>query len=185
MIYGNATDSIWLQISAQCHDIVTNTAKNVSDRSRQRFAGYKDAMANAGLVCRAPLELPFNTTDTHRELLALLQGKHGATALLCSNDQLAMAVRHDRHVLRLLVPEDFSVASFDGAQVRKWMTPVLTAKVNLTADIGRMAVDHLLEIIADERNSIPALLPHTLREGSTAQRHVFQVSLSNLKRKLQ
>lgn len=156
-----------------------------SDRSRQRFAGYKDAMTDAGLVWRAPLELPFNTADTRSELQALLQAKHGPTALFCSNDQLAMTVIRDLYLLGLRVPEDVSVVGFDGVQVGQWMTPALTTMVQPTADIGRIAVDHLLQIIAGERNAIPALLPHTLREGGTAQRHVSQVSPSNLKRKLQ
>jgi DNA-binding LacI/PurR family transcriptional regulator len=52
-----------------------------------------------------------------------------------------------------------------------------------TADIGRIAVDYLLQIIAGERNTIAALLSHTLREGGTAQRYVSQVSPSNFKRK--
>ncbi len=63
------------------------------------------------------------------------------------------------------------------------MTPVLTTMMQSTADIGRIAVDHLLQIIAGERNTIAALLSHTLREGGTAQRYVSQVSPSNLKRK--
>ena len=156
-----------------------------SDRSRQRFAGYRDAMNDAGLVWRAPLELPFNTADTRGELKDLLQAKNRPTALFCSNDQLAMTVLRDLYLLGLRVPEDVSVVGFDGVQVGQWMTPALTTMMQPTADIGRIAVDYLLRIIAGEKNSIPALLPHTLREGGTAQRHVSQVSHSNLKRKLQ
>jgi DNA-binding LacI/PurR family transcriptional regulator len=156
-----------------------------SDRSRQRFAGYKDAMTDAGLVWSTPLELPFNTADTRNELRALLQGTHGPSALFCSNDQLAMTVIRDLRLLGLLVPEDVSVVGFDGVHVGQLMTPPLTTMVQPTADIGRIAVEHLLQLIAGERNRVPALLPHTLRAGGTAQRYVSQLSPSNLKRKLQ
>jgi DNA-binding LacI/PurR family transcriptional regulator len=155
-----------------------------SDRSRQRFAGYMEAMTDAGLVWRAPLELPFNTADTRSELRNLLHAKERPTALFCSNDQLAMTVIRDLHLLGLRVPQDVSVVGFDGVQVGQWMTPVLTTMVQPTADIGRIAVDHLLQIIAGERHSAPAVLPHTLRAGGTAQRYVSQVSPFNLKRKL-
>lgn len=156
-----------------------------SDRSRQRFAGYQDAMTEAGLAWSAPLELPFNTADTRAELQSLLQKQFGPTALFCSNDQLAMTVIRDLHSLGLRVPEDVSVVGFDGVQVGEWMTPALTTMCQPTADIGRIAVNHLLQIIAGERPVSPALLPHTLRLGGTAQRYVSQVSPSNLKRKLQ
>ena len=156
-----------------------------SDRSRQRYAGYKDAMNRAGLVWRAPLELPFNTTDSRSELLALLQGQQRPTALFCSNDQLALTVLRDLHLLGFQVPEDISVVGFDGVEMGNLMTPTLTTMVQPTFDIGRLAVEYLLELIAGETNNIPALLPHTLRIGGTAQRYVSQVSNSNSKRKLQ
>lgn len=156
-----------------------------SDRSRQRFDGYKHAMNEAGLIWRVPLELPFNMADTRSELQGLLQAQNRPTALFCSNDQLAMTVISDLHLLGLRVPQDVSVVGFDGVHVGQWMTPVLTTVVQPTADIGRIAVDHLLRLIAGERNCVSALLPHTLRAGGTAQRFVSQVSPSNFERKLQ
>ena len=156
-----------------------------SDRSCQRFTGYRDAMNDAGLVWRAPLELPFNTEDTRIELSALLQASNRPTALFCSNDQLAMTVIRDLQLLGFRVPEDVSVVGFDGVHVGRWMTPELTTMAQPTADIGRLAVEHLLQLITGGPTSGPALLPHTLRAGGTAQRYVSQVSPSNLKRKLQ
>jgi len=156
-----------------------------SDRTRQRFAGYKDAMNRVGLVWRAPLELPFNTTDTRRELQTLMQGRQRPTALLCSNDQIALTVLRDLHLIGFHVPDDISVVGFDGVEMGNLMTPMLTTMVQPTANIGRIAVNYLLQVIAGERNSTPALLAHTLRMGATAQRYVSHVSLPNLKRKLQ
>lgn len=156
-----------------------------SDRSRQRFSGYRDAMNDAGLVWRAPLELPFNTADTRNELLELLRSHNRPSAFFCSNDQLAMTVVRDLQLLGVRVPEDVSVVGFDGVQVGQWMTPALTTMTQPTADIGRIAVEHLLQLIAGGPKTVPALLPHTLRQGGTAERFVSQVSPSNLKRKLQ
>jgi DNA-binding LacI/PurR family transcriptional regulator len=156
-----------------------------SDRSCQRFTGYRDAMNDAGLVWRAPLELPFNTEDTRNELSALLQVNNRPTALFCSNDQLAMTVIRDLQLLGFRVPEDVSVVGFDGVHVGQWMTPELTTMAQPTAEIGRLAVEHLLKLITGGPTSGPALLPHTLRAGGTAQRYVSHISHSNLKRKLQ
>lgn len=141
-----------------------------SDRSHQRFLGYQAAMRAAGLPWSPPLELPFNTSDTRAELQDLLNRRQPPTALFCSNDQLAMTVMRDLRGLGLRVPEDISLAGFDGVRVGEWMSPVLTTVVQPTAEIGRTAVELLLQLMAGERYLGPALLHHTLRLGGTSAR---------------
>jgi len=141
-----------------------------SDRSHQRFLGYQAAMRAAGLPWSPPLELAFNTPDTRAELQDLLNRRHPPTALFCSNDQLAMTVMRDLRSLGVRIPEDISLAGFDGVQVGEWMTPALTTVVQPTTEIGRTAVDLLLQLMAGERYLGPALLHHTLRLGGTSAR---------------
>lgn len=139
-----------------------------SDRSHQRFLGYQAAMRAAGLLWGPPLELAFNTPDTRTELQDLLSRRHPPTALFCSNDQLAMTVMRDLRSLGLRIPEDISLAGFDGVQVGEWMSPALTTVVQPTAEIGRTAVELLMQLMAGERYLGPALLHHTLRLGGTS-----------------
>jgi DNA-binding LacI/PurR family transcriptional regulator len=141
-----------------------------SDRSHQRFLGYQAAMRAAGLPWNPPLELPFNTFDTSAALQDLLNQCHPPTALFCSNDQLAMTVMRDLRSLGVRIPEDISLAGFDGVRVGEWMSPVLTTVVQPTAEIGRTAVNLLLQLVAGERYLGPALLHHTLRLGGTSAR---------------
>lgn len=143
-----------------------------SDRSRHRFAGYQAAMSAAGLGADSPLELPFDSTDVRPQLQDLISRRDAPTAVFCSNDQLAMTVIRDLRRLGVRVPEDVSVAGFDGVRVGEWMSPVLTTVVQPNADIGRTAVDLLLQIAAGEVCLGPATLHHTLRVGGTAQRLV-------------
>jgi DNA-binding LacI/PurR family transcriptional regulator len=143
-----------------------------SDRSRHRFAGYQAAMASSGLPAKDPLELPFDSTDVRAQLQDLLSRRDAPSAVFCSNDQLAMTVIRDLRRLGVRVPEDVSVAGFDGVRVGEWMSPVLTTVVQPIADIGRTAVDLLLQIAAGEVCLGPATLHHTLRLGGTAQRCV-------------
>ncbi|MFN3437143.1 MAG: substrate-binding domain-containing protein [Acidovorax sp.] len=145
-----------------------------SDRSLQRFLGYQAAMSAAGLPWSEPLEVPFTTCDTRSELQGLLGRRSPPTALFCSTDQLAMTVIRDLRDLGLRVPEQVSVAGFDGVQVGEWLSPVLTTVVQPTAEIGRAAVDLLLQLIAGERYLGPALLHHTLRLGGTASQRAQQ-----------
>jgi DNA-binding LacI/PurR family transcriptional regulator len=139
-----------------------------SDRSRLRFNGYKQAMQAAGLEPLPPLELPFNQTDTRRELQDLLGSRTRPTALFCSSDQIAMAVMRDARLLGFAVPGDIAVAGFDGVRVGQLLSPELTTVVQPTADIGRTAVDLLLQLINGEQYLGPALLHHTLRLGGSA-----------------
>jgi DNA-binding LacI/PurR family transcriptional regulator len=139
-----------------------------SDRSHQRFLGYQAAMRAAGQPWSPPLELAFNAADTRAELQDLLSRRHPPTALFCSNDQLAMTVMRDLRSLGVRIPEDISLAGFDGVRVGDWMTPALTTVVQPTAEIGRTAVELLLQLMAGERYLGPALLHHTLRLGGTS-----------------
>ena len=139
-----------------------------SDRSLQRFLGYQAAMSAAGLPWSPPLELPFTTCDTRSELQELLNRRSPPTALFCSNDQLAMTVIRDLRDLGFRVPDDISLAGFDGVRMGELLSPVLTTVVQPTAEIGRAAVDLLLQLIDGERYLGPALLHHTLRLGGTA-----------------
>jgi DNA-binding LacI/PurR family transcriptional regulator len=138
-----------------------------SDRSRLRFNGYRQAMLSAGLEPIAPLELSFNQTDTRRELQDLLSSRARPTALFCSSDQIAMAVMRDARQLGFDVPGDLSVAGFDGVRVGQLLSPELTTVVQPTSDIGRTAVDLLLQLINGEQYLGPALLHHTLRLGGS------------------
>lgn len=144
-----------------------------SDRSRQRLAGYQDAMAAAGLASRSPLELAFDARDVRAQLQDLLATREAPSALFCSNDQLAMTVIRDLRRLGRQVPDEISVVGFDGVQVGELMSPVLTSVVQPNADIGRTAVELLLQVLAGEVCLGPAILHHTLRLGGTAQRRVI------------
>ncbi len=139
-----------------------------SDRSILRYKGYKQAMHAAGLDCPAPVEMPFNQTDCRRELQDLLSQRKRPTALFCSSDQIAMAVMRDARLLGFDVPNDLSVAGFDGVRVGQLLSPELTTVVQPTFDIGRTAVDLLMQLIAGEKYLGSALLHHTLRPGATA-----------------
>jgi DNA-binding LacI/PurR family transcriptional regulator len=140
-----------------------------SDRARQRFAGYCDAMQQAGRDWRAPLQVPFTTDDTRDVLLHLLHERPQTTALFCSNDQLTMTVVRDLRALGLFVPGDISVAGFDGVQTGALMHPPLTTVSTPTVQIGRAAVALLGERIAGAAPQGAVLLPHALVPGGTAR----------------
>ena len=121
-----------------------------SDRAQQRHQGYLQGMRSAGLEPHL-LEVPFMDGATER-IAAHLAAHRGTpqapTALVCSNDLLAIrSVRAARQV-GLRVPDDISVAGFDGIALGEDLTPALSTIVQPNAEIGRRSVDLLVQALA-------------------------------------
>lgn len=138
-----------------------------SDRARLRYRGYTDAMRAAGLEAQAPLELPFMAADVRSELQEALMRRQRPTALFCSSDQLAMRVMRDLARLGRRVPDNVSVAGFDGVQLGALTAPTLATVVQPSQQIAATAVDLLLGILAGNRYRTPSVLHHTLRVGES------------------
>jgi len=68
-----------------------------------------------------------------------------------------MTVIRDLRDLGFRVPDDISLAGFDGVRMGELLSPVLTTVVQPTAEIGRAAVDLLLQLIDGERYPGPRL----------------------------
>lgn len=139
-----------------------------SDRARQRFEGYVQAQRAAGLPASPALEIDWLAPEATAVLRACLGQAQPPTALFCANDQLALAVVRDLRALGLRVPEDVSVAGFDGVHMGAWLSPALTTVVQPVAEIGRRAVAHLIAGIEGAPSDPLCLLPCHLRTGGTA-----------------
>src|SRR5690606_6340760 len=84
-----------------------------SDRAQQRHAGFTAAMRAKGLPLQAVIEVPFLETAT-REIAQSLDEANRPTALVCSNDVIAVRAIRAAHECGLSVPADLSVTGFDG-----------------------------------------------------------------------
>lgn len=138
-----------------------------SDRTRLRHRGYVDALQAAGIEPLLPLELPFMRADARGLLLEAMTRRDRPTAFFCSSDQLALCAMRDLVALGLRVPEDVSVAGFDGVAIGALLRPALSTVVQPSLQIASAAVDLLLGLIGGQRFLAPALLHHTLRLGES------------------
>jgi len=104
----------------------------------------------------------------------LLDRLPGPTAILCYKDLTAIGVVRAVRDRGLRVPADVSVVGYDDIPFSAWLEPALTTVAQDTSEMGRWAVERLVERIAG-RASEPAadgvvLLPVRLRiRGSTAR----------------
>ncbi|MEO5737074.1 MAG: LacI family DNA-binding transcriptional regulator [Variovorax sp.] len=140
-----------------------------SDRAQQRYRGYLQGMADAGLSTPPLLEVPFVETAVEA-LRHYLQKTLRPTALFCSNDLLAIRSIRAAHQSGLRVPQDLAVVGFDGIALGEDLTPALSTVAQPNHDIGRYSVEWLLRSLDDGTPPTPEAslrLPHAFREGES------------------
>ncbi|MGJ7542881.1 LacI family DNA-binding transcriptional regulator [Variovorax sp. LT1R16] len=140
-----------------------------SDRSQQRYRGYLQGMADAGLDALPLLEVPFVETAVEA-VRHYLEADPRPSALFCSNDLLAIRCIRAAHRNGLRVPQDLAVVGFDGIALGEDLTPALSTVTQPNHDIGRHAVELLVKALA--AGTAPGadaslLLPHAFREGES------------------
>lgn len=141
-----------------------------SDRSRHRYRGYVAALGACGLAPGDPVEVDYLADDHADELAAAFAGGHLPTALLCSNDLLALKVVGSLRRLGLAVPGDLSVVGFDGIPIGALVTPTLATVVQPTRQMGLAAFARLAARLDRDEAAGVTLLPHGFRPGATLSR---------------
>lgn len=131
-----------------------------------RLEGWKDAMSAADLptegLC-AQGDFSFESGEAAaRELLAL---DDRPTAILASNDQMALGSLSVAREMGLEVPRDLSIISFDNTPVVKFSQPALTAIDQPVAQTASEAVELIIKAQkGDEMPQFPVVIPARLVE---------------------
>jgi LacI family transcriptional regulator len=139
---------------------------------RERLAGYREALADAGLQSASELIVPtgWDVEATRRTARELLSGPDRPTAIFAANNLIAEGVWRTAADLGLVVPRDLSVVAFDDAPWMSMVRPGLTAITQDAPRMGAAAVELLIGRLADP-GAAPRLVtvPATLTSrGSTA-----------------
>lgn len=131
--------------------------------TRRRLAGIADAGVVPEVVIETPASLVEHGRSAGRQILSR---PDPPTAVVALSDLLASGVVLAARELGLRVPEDVSVAGFDGIDL-PWLTPdVLTTVRQPLADKGRLAGEAAVELAAD-RPVHDVVLPVELQVGTT------------------
>ena len=126
-------------------------------------------MQAQGLDASQVLEVPFVSTAIN-QISDLLQRQPRATALVCSNDLLAIRSIRAAHVAGLSVPRDLSVVGFDGIALGEDLTPMLSTITQPNADIGRHSVALLVQALSNGAaltSNLSLSLDHGFRTGES------------------
>jgi LacI family transcriptional regulator len=121
-----------------------------SDRARDRVAGVRDALAARGLDLPPEnlVEGPYQVHQGRQSLRALAALRPRPTAIVCGNDVLAFGALLEAQALGLKVPQELSIAGFDGLDWASQLPPGLTTVALPARQIGYMAADYLLDSLA-------------------------------------
>lgn len=117
-----------------------------SSTSRQRLAGYAQAMREAGL---AALHLPCASDIGEAATIVATLPKSGPTALVCFNDTVAFGATVGLSRAGRSAPRDVAVTGFDDIRAAAQWHPALTTIRAPAAEIGAAAARLLLQRIAD------------------------------------
>lgn len=120
-----------------------------SPLTRDRVAGYRDALAEAGITFDEHLLVAGNFSlkagfDAAAQLLALADRP---TAIFCENDEMAMGAMQCLKQAGLRIPDDISVAGFDDINFAAYSDPPLTTIAQPAEEFGRTAVSLLIDVL--------------------------------------
>lgn len=115
--------------------------------SRDRVLGYFDELAAAGIDtrCVPVFETTSDPESVTDALASLWDSDAPPTALLAQSDRIAMAALDWLADRGIAVPGDVSVVGFDGVPEGATTTPPLTTVSQPIAEIGRRAVEIILD----------------------------------------
>ena len=134
--------------------------------SEQRLAGYREAIAAAGLDPDAiPVrEGDYSERSGYQAAAGLLDAppRRRPTALICANDMMAMGAIRACRELGLRIPAGISIAGFDDIPAAELLDPPLTTVAQPGETMGEAAAELLLHRIGvralpPERTDFPTI----------------------------
>jgi LacI family transcriptional regulator len=115
----------------------------------ERTRGYKDALLKHKLPFQPELirEIPYDDikNSVRKELTRLLRPPHSIHGLFVANNNIAKATLECLESLKLRVPRDLSLVSFDDIDMFKHSDPPITAVAQPIEKMGEKAVEILLD----------------------------------------
>ncbi|MEO6019741.1 MAG: LacI family DNA-binding transcriptional regulator [Knoellia sp.] len=110
---------------------------------RARYEGFVAAHRAAGLEPADPVLTRFRESDGHDVAERIIHGDLHADALVCGNDELALAIIAGLIRAGVEVPDDIAVVGWDDVMTARYVRPGLTTVRQPVRDVGALAADRL------------------------------------------
>jgi LacI family transcriptional regulator len=120
--------------------------------SSERFRGYKDALAQAGIPYDETLvrQADFDPASGYDRMQNLLMFQKDITAVFVASDNVAIGVITALHDAGFQIPEDISVVGFDDIPWAEFSTPPLTTIHTPAQELAQQACFMLLDLMKDK-----------------------------------
>jgi LacI family transcriptional regulator len=120
-----------------------------------RYAGLDAAMAEAGLSFAHQVDGRYWEPDFGYAGAREILDQTDVTAIVSANDRVALGAYQAAQERGLRIPEDLSVISFDDEYLASYLRPKLTTMQIPYLEIGRTALQLLLDGDAPDRTLVP------------------------------
>lgn len=142
----------------------------VVSTATDRVAGYKRALAEAGLADKAQVYYGvFNQQSGFALTEQAMQQSPQPTAIFGTNNFITIGVTKALQARGLRIPEDISVVGFDDLPESMLLSPFLTVAAQPAYEMGRIATELLLKRIAGKgpEDVTDLILPTTIVERNS------------------
>jgi DNA-binding LacI/PurR family transcriptional regulator len=138
----------------------------------ERFSGYRSALDAADIPFRPDLVVHGNgkAEGADAAVEKLVAAAELPTAIFCYNDMTAIGVLKAMRGRGLKVPDDISLVGFDDLPLARYVEPPLTTVRQPKREMGRMAMQVLLKLMAgsDAEQDIRVAGELILRQSTAA-----------------
>ncbi len=136
---------------------------------KEILTGFQATLDKAGAKLVVPQEKGFGITTGYSLAMELLT-KHQVSAIFTANDQLAIGVLEACKELKISIPQELSLLSYDNTIFSRIVTPALTAVAQPIYDLGKETMRLLLDGIAagSQPMDIMELVPKLIVRDSTS-----------------
>lgn len=129
----------------------------------QRTYGFIDATRQQNLE-----GIIISTWDYLHELDTILKCHKTKIAVLCSGDIYALQVMQHLRVQSVQIPSEVGIMGFDNIDMLEFINPALTTISNSIEQVGRTAVNMLIEKMNEKSVNMVTLVPHEIIDRDSA-----------------
>lgn len=132
------------------HNIAYIAGPDTAAATHQRMAGYRAALQTLSIEFRPEWIVSSNWSKEggYEAMMQLLEReRRGFTAVIASNDEMAIGALRAANDRGFHVPQDFSLIGFDDIPMSAWVNPGLTTANQPLHQIGRRAAEMMMELL--------------------------------------
>lgn len=148
---------------------ILSAESEVNSIGQLRLEGYRDALQEMGIPVREELVRcveesvdHFSMENGYLTTKKLIESGEKFTAVFATADILAVGACRAILEAGLKIPEDISVAGYDGIDVGKYYNPAITTIVQPVKEMARTTIKLLFDIIAGRKSYEHIVFPASL-----------------------